>query len=369
MDVRTGIVVLGATLLGATGAGAFVLFDDPLTRRPGGEYTIATQISHPTLGATSPSGPSWDAAFAEALDAWNDAPGLGALVDLSATPGFEGPCDDDDDVHGVGFEADFCGVPWGGTTLAIAARSFTPGGLVTEGNIVFRADSLVNANWDVVAGPQGAFDDFRRVAVHEIGHLLGLDHPPGSNAIMFATVQDGVEVPQADDIAGVTTIYDLGCPDPIASGSQTLDDSLDATDCLDTDIGLPVPGAVGDCTQISSFEANSFVDLYEVALPAGETLDVTLRSTGAGGGDPVFNPTVQVFNANLSSELGCDWNNPMGAASLSLALTPGTYVVATRSVFAGGGTNYELTIAPEPGSAALVFAALTALWGTATRRR
>ncbi len=357
---RALAVGVAAALVGAGGAQAFLL-EDPLTRRPGGEFTIETQISHPSLGADSPSGTSWDNAFVEALDAWNDAPGLGGLVDLGATFGLEDPCDSGDGVHGVGFDDDFCGVAWTGATLAVAVRNFSGGGLVNEGNIVFRADSLANANWNVIAGSQSAFDDFRRVAVHEIGHLLGLDHPPGSAAIMWANVQDTIEVPQADDIAGITAIYDLTCPDLIPSGSQTVDGSLDATDCLDTDVGLIVPGAVGDCTQIG-FEANSFVDLYQVTLPPGESLDVSLSSG-------TFNPTVQIFNSNLSSELGCDWNNFSGPASLSLALTPGTYVVATRSIFAGGGTDYELTLAPEPGSVALVLAAVLGLLGMAVRRR
>lgn len=343
----------------ATSAHAFVLNSNPLTRRPDGEYTINTSITHSTLGANSPSGPSWNTGFIEALDAWNDAAGLGALVDLSANGGvFEDPCGPDNGVHGVGFTPDVCGVQFGGATLAVAIRSFRLGGLVTDGNIVFRDDEPP-VPWDIVAGNQGAFDDFRRVAVHEIGHLLGLDHPPGNAAIMFATVQDGVEVPQADDIAGIQALYDLGCPIVTPVGSGPIAGSLDATDCLDTEINLSQP-ASNACTPGPGFESDSFVDLYRVSLPSGTNLEVSLSSSE-------FNPTIQVFDTGLSTELGCDWSNNLSPATLNLALAPGDYVVATRSVFSGSGQDYDLVLTPEPTSSSALLGLLGGLW--ALRRR
>jgi hypothetical protein len=140
-----------------------------------------------------------------------------------------------------------------------------------------------------------------------------------------------------------------------------IDASLDATDCLDTEAGLILPGGRGDCIG-AGFQANSFVDLFQVSLPSGVSLDLTMTSSE-------FNPTLQVFNAALDVELACDWSNRSGAASLSLPLVPGDYVVAARSLFEGNGNAYNLVLAPEPGAAALGLAALLTLAGLRGRPR
>lgn len=45
------------------------------------------------------------------------------------------------------------------------------------------------------------------VAIHEIGHLLGLDHSNVRDAIMFAFYSDGVDRLRPDDIAGIQALY------------------------------------------------------------------------------------------------------------------------------------------------------------------
>ena len=44
------------------------------------------------------------------------------------------------------------------------------------------------------------------MAIHEIGHLLGLDHFNNRQAIMFA-FYDNVDSLQQDDINGIHTLY------------------------------------------------------------------------------------------------------------------------------------------------------------------
>ncbi|MEM7547762.1 MAG: matrixin family metalloprotease [Pseudomonadota bacterium] len=48
--------------------------------------------------------------------------------------------------------------------------------------------------------------DFRTVAIHEIGHSIGLDHISGITAIMNPRI-GAVASPQADDIDGITQVY------------------------------------------------------------------------------------------------------------------------------------------------------------------
>ncbi|XP_015168802.1 metalloendoproteinase 3-MMP-like [Solanum tuberosum] len=63
--------------------------------------------------------------------------------------------------------------------------------------------------------------DLESVAVHEIGHLLGLDHSSEKEAIMFPTIEDGtrkVELSR-DDIEGVQMLYGSN---PNYNGSSTV---------------------------------------------------------------------------------------------------------------------------------------------------
>jgi hypothetical protein len=59
--------------------------------------------------------------------------------------------------------------------------------------------------WAIAAGA-GVFD-IQTVALHEIGHLLGLTHTNVAGAVMFPTYQGQLRTLQADDIAGIRTIY------------------------------------------------------------------------------------------------------------------------------------------------------------------
>lgn len=206
----TGFVA--ACLLSAGPAAAFTLFANP-ARRPAGSYVFLADIVR-NGNPASPSGISWNDAFESAANRWNMAT---PLVDLGVGKGvFEDPCDVEefDEVveHGVGFGAIACDDAFGAQTLAVAIGTFGSGGLIREGNIVFKNDGSVA--WDVFDAPLASrpgLGDFRRVAVHELGHLLGLDHEDDVQAIMQSAVSD-ILAPQPDDLAGIAALYDLGCP-------------------------------------------------------------------------------------------------------------------------------------------------------------
>ncbi|PWA66529.1 peptidase M10A, Metallopeptidase, catalytic domain protein [Artemisia annua] len=87
------------------------------------------------------------------------------------------------------------GTPFTGRDLA---HAFVP----TDGRLHFNADII----WAIGAVPN-AFD-IESVALHEIGHLLGLNHSRVKNAIMFSGLSSGVTKGlNSDDIRGIRALY------------------------------------------------------------------------------------------------------------------------------------------------------------------
>ncbi|KAL9379103.1 hypothetical protein Peur_027585 [Populus x canadensis] len=81
----------------------------------------------------------------------------------------------------------------------ILAHAFAP----TDGRLHYDADEKWSTN------PSTDEVDLESVAVHEIGHLLGLDHSMDQNSIMFAEIPPGTikrDLGQ-DDIAGIRALY------------------------------------------------------------------------------------------------------------------------------------------------------------------
>src|SRR5216683_185140 len=88
--------------------------------------------------------------------------------------------------------------------------------------VIVRATTILNAElcWDAYNGPLTPLLDVRRVLLHELGHVMGLEHPDEGGqtvaAIMNHTTSD-VDTLQADDEAGIRALYP---PPPVAAPRQ-----------------------------------------------------------------------------------------------------------------------------------------------------
>jgi len=72
-----------------------------------------------------------------------------------------------------------------------------------ETDIVFNS----NKSWGIYSGALiNNVTDFQRVAVHELGHAIGLNHESNQISIMNPTISS-IEKPQADDLNAVSQIY------------------------------------------------------------------------------------------------------------------------------------------------------------------
>lgn len=146
----------------------------------------------------------WDQSAADALELWNRY--LKSPVQFKFVRGSTAPIRKSDKNNNVFFGDDVFGEPFPAGTAAVTLLRWS-GSRMSDADVVFNRGFSYNS----YRGPnQGSVLDFRRVALHEFGHVLGLNHPDVAgqavSAIMNSVVGDTDE-PQPDDVQGVESIY------------------------------------------------------------------------------------------------------------------------------------------------------------------
>lgn len=156
---------------------------------------------------------SWDAVAQSAMVEWNDS---GALTrsKLTGTVNTSSAAKEGDGVSSVFFSPTVYGGTFDQYTLAVTlVDSFDAEGIPTVRTR--EADLIVNSGrtWNSYRGTlRSSPIDLRRVLVHELGHVLGLDHPdeakpPQSVVAIMNSAISNLEDVQPDDIAGVRYLY------------------------------------------------------------------------------------------------------------------------------------------------------------------
>ncbi len=133
--------------------------------------------------------------------------------------------------------------------------------------------------------------DLETVAIHEIGHALGMDHSSLSTADMYATYNYQKQSLTSDDIAGIQSIY--GARSTALPANNSFANATDLTSSLD---------ANGQTTlNLVDNVFNRDVKYFYVTAPASTsgTLTVTMQSTNLSS----MCPQLVVYASNHSTIL------------------------------------------------------------------
>jgi hypothetical protein len=189
------------------------------------KWTNSPVVMQLQLGATAAplldGSASWGASAEDALASWSANL---TNVKFSVVRDSTAAIALDNSLNNVFWSSTIYGDAWDDRTLAITLSSYAvPRNNYTEADVIFNN----TLNWNSYRGAlrrSGGKNlyDFHRVALHEFGHVLGLNHPDdisqNVSAIMNSTSGD-VDALTADDIAGAKAIYDSSAAVPASAVS------------------------------------------------------------------------------------------------------------------------------------------------------
>jgi Matrixin len=330
------LILSAAILLGASQTRAYVReFNNGVPIEWNKDRTVLMHLSLPAGGPFSDGSVSFNAVAEAALNIWNqNLNHMQFAVDRNSIL----PPADDDANTSVTMSNTVYGMAFGSGTLAVT--------LVTpRDNHLIEADVIFNSSWDWDSYrgaliPDGPID-FRRVALHEFGHVVGLDHPDQAQpkqtvpAIMNSIISN-LDNLQFDDQAGAHFIYDSG---PAYQNS------------------LPAPNLVNLSTRaVVGLGENAVIGGF--IIQGSQPATVVLR--GIGNSLPEFgitnalaDPVIELHSASGATlATSDDWIDDSWASTIAsyhldptnsresailATLNPGSYTVIVRSFDNGDG--------------------------------
>jgi hypothetical protein len=291
-----------------------------------------------TLGAVMPA-PTWQRTILRAVQSWADLSNInvGLVADDGEAAGQPGPLEGNPNVGDIRVSAR----PLSHDTLALT----TPFDLLDDwsGDVVLNSTDRFS---------QGGANDLFTAALHEAGHVFGLDDDPSDRASAMYTVDNTPKTgPDAADVAALRALYGTRQPDAYegARGNDTPATATPLTFVNLAAIAGSDPPAVGDNGDpsgphgpwVARADVSTLADKDVYAVTAnGGPLAAVVHASGIS----LLTPRVTVLDASgkpLASAAAAD---PLGNDVIVTlpATTPGaTYYVKVESanpdVFGIGG--------------------------------
>ena len=331
----------------------------------GNFWEFAQATFHVGISGTSPSGTTWNEAFIRSMDAWTDATDFEfLLVNEVLDPCIDqgGPNDFGDDMAGVDFTDTVCGMKFGDNALAVTLTAgfclneeCTGGFKITHADIVFNN----NETWDVYGGPL-RFDntaDFERVALHELGHVLGMTHVSDDIEAIMQPFASEIDSLQADDIAGanflyggdatLATIYGIDIRLPTNSELSGLDDTVNFS---------------GTLTNKDADLDGRLLDICQFTFANDSTVDIQLSSNDI---DPfLYLVRVSSTQDTIEAFTFVDDDSGLGRNSrISTNIQAGTYWLGASSARIGEEGDYDVSMVTSTSSTTPSFETFESIYG------
>lgn len=175
------------------------------------------------------------------------------------------------------------GYNFGNTTIAQAYLPPPVNNYSIAGDIQFNTGQTFNV---------GSTYDLFSVAVHEIGHALGLNHSTTTAAVMYGTYGARTAL-NADDISGIRNIYSTN-----AARSKDVYDAAAANETTATakDLTSLINGTT-KAFSVSNLDLSTGtdIDVYKVVVPTGAA--TTLKVTAKTAGFSLMKPKIEILNS------------------------------------------------------------------------
>jgi hypothetical protein len=315
----TGLILSLVGLALALASYSTYSFNISGSKWPGG----ATHL-HIGIPGTAASGQSWREALRRAAQEWSDKTPFNFTIissyrdpcigyrSNSAGSGF--PAGDGDNLNGADFTETVCGNQYGSNVLAVTLVYTESNRLgawdIVEADVVFNK----NSRFDIYDGPASQSTtgtDFTRVALHELGHVIGMGHEPSAPAMMRATIGNLFTL-QADDIAGATRLYTgySNCPTAQLNFGR-LQGTLNSGDCT-------VQQLIGGGSDTSK------VDVYELELLQSTRVTIAMDSPTLDSVLVLMDGQSRVIEIDDDDGGGCN-------ARITRTLVAGTYAVLANT--------------------------------------
>ena len=233
----------------------------------------------------------WKAQFAKAATVWQKVANVNfSLVsDNGAALGVAGNQQNDSrfgDIRIGGYAMD-------SSILAFAYLAPPANGGTDAGDMFFNTSQ----SWQI----NGTTYDLMTVAVHELGHAIGMGHSNVSTAAMYPAYNGTKEAVNTDDTSGIRTIYNSRQNDYFdANGTN---DSSRAADDISSyiDANKQLTLSALDSTTPVMIGAND-IDWYKVTVPSSTTGTMVVRMQSSKLS--LLAPTISVYNAAGTTLLG-----------------------------------------------------------------